>query len=197
MVSERLPSRLVLGLRAVLALFLGLTGLFMVLLAALLPRATVALIFVQPFIGFIVLDGLLCLIAAIRAARVHASKVLLLLAGLLDLAVAVAAIMLIPRVSEHGVTFLPLVAAWAIVLGLLELAWAKTARVLRGRPMLMATAGLSLAFGVFVYLSPPRDPMTTVWRFAVYFLLLGILRLLVTFRVQASLADPGEAAAVP
>src|SRR5215470_12891947 len=116
MASERLPSRLVLGLRALLALLLGLTGLFMVLLAAFLPRATVALI-VQPFTGFVVLDGLLCLIAAARAARVHASKVLLVLAGLLDLAVAVAAVALITRVSERGIAILPLVAAWAVIFG--------------------------------------------------------------------------------
>src|SRR5215510_8955870 len=101
MASERLPSRLILGLRALLALLLGLTGLFMVLLAAVLPRATVALI-IQPFTGFVVLDGLLCLIGAAKAARVHASKVLLILAGLLDLAVGVAAVSLIPRVSERG-----------------------------------------------------------------------------------------------
>jgi uncharacterized membrane protein HdeD (DUF308 family) len=196
MASERLPSRLILGLRALLALLLGLTGLFMVLLAAFLPRATVALI-VQPFTGFVVLDGLLCLIAAAKAARVHTSKVLLVLAGLLDLAVGVAAVALIPRVSERGIAILPLVAAWAVAFGLLELAWAATAHVLRGRPILMVTAVVSLAFGVLVYLWPPRDLMTAVWRLAVYFFFLGILRLLVTFRVQASVADPGEAAAVP
>jgi len=196
MASERLPSRLILGLRALLALLLGLTGLFMVLLAAFLPRASVALI-IQPFTGFVVLDGLLCLVGSAKAARVPMSKVLLFLAGLLDLTVGVAAVALIPRVSERGMAILPLVAAWAIIFGLLELAWAATVHVLRGRPILIVTAAFSLAFGVIVYVAPPRDLMTAVWRLAVYFFFLGILRLLVTFRVQASVADPGEAAAVP
>ena len=195
MANQRLASRLILGLRALLALLLGLTGLFMVLLAALLPRATVALI-IQPFTGFVVLDGLLCLIGAAKAARVHASKVLLILAGLLDLAVGVAAVALIPRVSERGIAILPLVAAWAVIFGLLELAWAATVHVLRGRPILLMTAAFSLAFGVIVYLAPPRDLITAVWRLAVYFFFLGILRLLVTFRVQASITEPGGAPAV-
>jgi hypothetical protein len=38
--------------------------------------------------------------------------------------------------------------------------------------------------------------MTAVWRLAVYFFLLGILRLLVTFRVQVPITEPGVAPAV-
>jgi hypothetical protein len=52
----------VLGLRAVLALLFGLTALFMIILAALFPRASTILI-VQFYAGFVLLDGLLCLAA--------------------------------------------------------------------------------------------------------------------------------------
>src|SRR5262249_61338396 len=97
MASEGLPRRLILGLRALLALLLGLTGLFMVLLAAVLPRATVALI-VQPFTGFTLLDGLLCLVAGARAARQRGAKILLLLIGLMGIGVAADALPLLPRV---------------------------------------------------------------------------------------------------
>ena len=195
MASERLPSRLILGLRALLALLLGLTGLFMVLLAALLPRASVALI-VQPFTGFALLDGLLCLIAGARAARQRGAKIFLLLIGLMEIGVAADALLLIPRVGERPQVILPLFVVWAVTLGLLELAWAFAARIQRGQGILVVTALFSIAFGLFAYVSPAGDLMTAVWRLAVYFFLLGILRLLVTFRVQAPIIESGAAPAV-
>jgi len=195
MANQRLASRLILGLRALLALLLGLTGLFMVLLAALLPRATVALI-VRPFTGFTLLDGLLCLVAGLSAARQHGVRIPLLLIGLMEIGVAADALLLIPRVGERPQVILPLFVAWAVTLGLLELAWAFAARVQRGQPILIVTALFSIAFGLFAYLSPVGDLMTAVWRLAVYFFVLGILRLLVTFRVQVPITEPGVAPAV-
>ena len=194
MTSEGLPSRLILGLRALLALLLGLTGLFMVLLAAFLPRASVALL-VQLFTGFTLLDGLLCLLAGAQSARRPAVKILLLLIGLMEVGVAADAFLLIPRVGDRPQVILPLFVAWAVTLGLLELAWAFAARVQRGLPILVVTAVFSIAFGLFAYLSPSGDLMTAVWRSAVYFFVLGILRLLVTFRVQAPITEPGRAPA--
>ena len=195
MANQRLASRLILGLRALLALLLGLTGLFMVLLAALLPRATVALI-VRPFTGFTLLDGLLCLVAGLSAARQHGVRIPLLLIGLMEIGVAADALLLIPRVGERPQVILPLFVAWAVTLGLLELAWAFAARVQRGQPILIVTALFSIAFGLFAYLSPAGDLMTAVWRLAVYFFVLGILRLLVTFRVQVPITEPGVGPAV-
>ncbi len=196
MASERLPTRLILGLRALLALLLGLTGLFMVILAAFLPHASVALT-VQLFTGFTLLDGLLCLVAGARAARrPTAAKALLLLIGLMEVGVAAEAFHLIPRVGERGQVILPVFVVWAVTLGLLELAWAFAARVQRGRVFLVVTALFSIAFGLFAYLSPRGDLMTAVWRFAVYFFLLGVLRLLVTFRAPAAITEPGVAPAV-
>jgi uncharacterized membrane protein HdeD (DUF308 family) len=195
MASEGLPSRLILGLRALLALLLGLTGLFMVLLAAFLPRASVALL-IQLFTGFTLLDGLVCLVAGAQGVRRPATRVILLLIGLMEAGVAADAFLLIPRVGERPQVILPLFVAWAVTLGLLELAWAFAARVQRGLPILVVTAAFSIAFGLFAYLSPSGDLMTAVWRAAVYFFLLGILRLLVTFRVQTPIIEPGGAPAV-
>jgi len=194
MASEPLPSRLILGLRALLALLLGLTGLFMVLLAAFLPHASVALV-VQAFTGFTLLDGATFLLASARAVRRRASIILLLI-GLMEIGVAADAFLLIPRVGDRPQVILPLFVVWAVTLGLLELAWSFAARVQRGQAILVVTAVFSIAFGLLAYFSPSGDLMTAVWRFAVYFFFLGILRLLVTFRVQTSIIEPGGAPAV-
>src|SRR5215470_4070755 len=193
MASEPLPSRLILGLRALLALLLGLTGLFMVLLAAFLPHASVALV-VQAFTGFTLLDGAIFLLASARAVRRRASIILLLI-GLMEIGVAADAFLLIPRVGDRPQVILPLFVVWAVTLGLLELAWSFAARVQRGQAILVVTAVFSIAFGLFAYLSPSGDLMTAVWRSAVYFFVLGILRLLVTFRVQAPITESGGAPA--
>ena len=55
----------------------------------------------------------------------------------------------------------------------------------RGRPILVATAVLSLAFGSLILGRPPRDLMTLVMHVAAYGILLGILRLIVATRLQS------------
>src|SRR5438093_3267879 len=82
-----LPGRLVLGLRALFALLFGLTALFMILLAALFPRASTILI-VQFYAGFVLLDGLLCLAAAARALMRPLPRSLVALEGVVEVVTA-------------------------------------------------------------------------------------------------------------
>ena len=49
----------------------------------------------------------------------------------------------------------------------------------------MATAVLSVAFGSLILGRPPQELMTVALSVAVYGLLLGILRLIVAFRLQS------------
>lgn len=187
--TEMLPGRLVLGLRALFALLFGLTGLFMIVLAAFLPRASTVLI-VQFFAGFVLLDALLCVVAAARAMMRSLPRSLVMLEGLVEVVTAIAAFVLIGRIGEQPRGFiLELVAAWAIVTGTLELGWSLSVNVFRGRPLLVAAALLSLAFGLSVLGWRPPDLVTAVWRLAVYVLVLGVLRLLVAFRLQGPPLD--------
>ena len=182
--ADVLPGRLVLGLRALFALLFGLTALFMILLAALFPRASTILI-VQFYAGFVLLDGLLCLAAAARAMMRPLPRSLIALEGVVEVVTAIAAFVLIanPDAQPRGFILL-LMAAWAILTGVLELGWGLSAHVSRGRGLLMAAALLSVAFGLLVVILGRPDLVTAVWRLAVYIVFLGLLRLLVTFRLQ-------------
>ena len=182
--ADVLPGRLVLGLRALFALLFGLTALFMILLAALFPRASTILI-VQFYAGFVLLDGLLCLAAAARAMMRPIPRSLIALEGVVEVVTAIAAFVLIanPDAQPRGFILL-LMAAWAILTGVLELGWGLSAHVSRGRGLLMAAALLSVAFGLLVVILGRPDLVTAVWRLAVYIVFLGLLRLLVTFRLQ-------------
>jgi len=182
--ADILPGRLVLGLRALLALLFGMTALFMIILAALLPRASTILI-VQFYAGFVLLDGLLCLAAAARAMMRPLPRSLIALEGVVEVVTAIAAFVLIANLDAQprGIILL-LMAAWAILTGALELGWGLSANISRGRGLIVAAALLSVAFGLIVLILGRPDLVTAVWRLAVYAVFLGLLRLLLTFRLQ-------------
>jgi uncharacterized membrane protein HdeD (DUF308 family) len=181
-----LPGRGVLGLRALLALLLGVTGFFMVVLAFLLPRTTTVLI-VQFFAVYALLDGLLCITAGARAMSKPLPRFLLVLEGLVEVATGIAAFVLLRSLGEgpRG-RILLLMAVWALVSGVLQLAWTFSVDIRRGRLLFVITAAVSVAFGLFMLASPPPDLLTAVWRLAVYILLIGVLRAVLTFRLQGS-----------
>lgn len=187
MATEVLPGRLVLGLRALLALLFALTALFMIVLAALVPRAS-AILIVQFFAGFVLLDGLLCATAAARAMMRPLPRALVALEGVVEVITAITAYVIISNLEARPRgQILQLVAAWAIVMGALELGWALSLRISRGRALLVLAGLLSVAFGIVMVGRWPPDLVAAVWRLAVYILFLGILRLLVTFRLRGML----------
>jgi hypothetical protein len=161
--ADILPGRLVLGLRAVLALLFGLTALFMIILAALFPRASTILI-VQFYAGFVLLDGLLCLAAVARAMMRPLPRSFVALEGVVEVVTAIAAFVLIGTLDAQP-------RGWILLL-------------------IIAGALLSVAFGIVVLSLGRPDLVTAVWRLAVYVVFLGLLRLLVTFRLQGAVAGP-------
>jgi uncharacterized membrane protein HdeD (DUF308 family) len=177
----RIGLRVVIAVRAFLALLLGVVGLFMVVLAVFLPGTTTVLV-VQLFAGYALLDGVLSIAAAARAVRQRLPSGLMVLEGLLEIGTAVAAFVLISGARPRGI--LALMAAWAVATGVLQLAWIFRLDVRRGRTLLVAAAALSVIFGVLLIGWRPPDLFTAVWRLAIYALLLGILRAAAAFRVQ-------------
>ena len=181
--DEVLPGRVLLAVRAFLALLLGVVGLFMVILAVFMPGTTAVLV-VQLFAGYALLDGLLSIAAAARAVRRALPRGLMALEGLVGVGTSIAAFVLISAHADRPRGILALIAAWALVTGALQMAWTFSIGISRGRALLAATAALSLAFGVLLLGWRPPDLLSAVWRLAMYALLLGILRLVVTFRLQ-------------
>lgn len=180
MTAEVLSGRLLMGLRTLLALLLGLVGIFMVLLAAFAPRTTTVL-GVQLFASYALLDGLLAIVAGARASRRVVARCFMVLEGLVEVGTAAAAFVLISGYEERPPEgLLPLIAMWAIVTGALQLGWTFSVDLRRGRLILAAEAALSLAFGVSLLGWRPPDLMTAVGRLALYVLLLGVLRLAAT-----------------
>src|SRR5574342_1367318 len=180
MTTEVLSARLVLGIRTALALLLGLAGVFLVVLAAFAPRTTTALV-VQLFAVYALLDGLLAVMAAMRAVKRVVPRCFMLVEGLVSIGTAIAAFLLVSGYGERPAGgLLALIATWALVTGALQLAWTFSVDLRRGRLLLAVVAAVSVAFGVCLLGWRPPDLQTAVWRLAVYALLLGILRLVAT-----------------
>lgn len=181
MTTEPLSGRVVLGVRTFLALLLGLVGFFMVVLAVFMP-ATTAVLVVRLFASYALLEGLLSLFAAAQAVRRALPRSLMVLEGLVDVATSVTAFILVQGGRPRGIQ--ALIAAWAIVTGLLQLGWTFSVDISRGRLVLALAAALTVAFGLSLLGFRPPDLLTAVWRLAVYAVVLGVLRLVVTFRLQ-------------
>jgi len=192
MASDPLSGRVALGVRSFLALLLGVVGFFMVVLAALMP-GTAAVLVVKLFAAYALLDGLLSIFIAAKGVRRAPPRFLMTLEGLVDVATSVTAFILVQGDRPHGL--LALIAAWAIVTGVLQLGWTFAIDVQRGRTVLAIAATLSVVFGLSLLGFRPPDLLSAVWRLAVYALLLGVLRLVVTLWLQGPVPvdSPGSA----
>jgi uncharacterized membrane protein HdeD (DUF308 family) len=164
---------------------LGLVGFAMIVLALFMP-ATTAVLVVRLFAAYALLNGLLALFAGTRAVNRALPRSLMILEGLVDVATAVTAFILVQGERPRGI--LALIAAWAIVTGLLQLGSTFSLDIQRGRVVLALAAALSVVFGLCLLGWRPPDLITAVWRLAVYAVVLGVLRLFATFRVQGRLA---------
>jgi uncharacterized membrane protein HdeD (DUF308 family) len=85
-----------------------------------------------------------------------------------------------------AVVLLYLVAAWAVVTGILEIAAAiSLRRVLEGEWLLALTGILSVVLGVALFAQPGAGLLASVWMIGVYALCAGLLMLWLGFRLRA------------
>jgi len=154
----------------------------MLLFAFWMPRITASLM-ATFFTGFALLDGLVALGAAAWGLAHGGRWRLLACKGLTGVAAGIA-VMLRPPGQRPGP--LAILAWWAIITGLLQAVETfSLGRGHEGRPYLAAIAVVSMAFGVLVLARPPQDLMTLAVQIAAFALLLGVLRLIVAFRLKS------------
>lgn len=173
------PVQWALTFRAILALLFGLSEGAMLLFAFWLPRISAALM-ATFFTGFATIDGLVALFAAAWGLTRGGRWRLLALKGLTGVVAGIMTVVAAPGSA------LAILAWWAIITGLIQ---AIEALVLRGgwqgRPLLVAIAILSVVFGVLILVRPPQDLVTLAVHVAAFGLLLGILRVMIAFRVRS------------
>jgi len=164
-----------LALRGVVAILFGL-------FTFAVPQVTVAALALL-FAAYAFVDGVFNLILAVRGGAGRERWWVLLFEGIIGIAVAAFTVAW-PVITV--LVLLYIVAAWAVITGILELAAAIRLRKQIEGEWLLALAGIaSLIFGVLLFLSPGIGAIVIAWWIGAYVFVFGILMLALAFRVRA------------
>ena len=164
---------------------ISLRGVFAVifgLIALLLPGVTLASL-VLLFGAYMVVDGALAIVAAVRAARQGERWGLLVFEGIADLAAAAIAF-LWPLATI--LAFVYLVGAWGIVSGVLLWAAALRLNLSHGRWLMALGGALSICWGFLLLMWPLVGAVVLAWWLGAYALVFGIALIMLGFRLHRS-----------
>ncbi len=163
---------------------LALRGLFAIIfgiLAFVLPGMTL-LTLVFLFGAYAIANGIFALIHAFSAPKGHPHVGELIFTGIISIAAGVLAFV------WPGITALSLVlliAAWAIVNGVFEIATAIRLRRVIAHEWLLALAGvLSVLLGIVIMLQPGAGALALVWWIGGFAIAFGVLLVALAFRVR-------------
>jgi uncharacterized membrane protein HdeD (DUF308 family) len=174
------------ALRGVLAILFGVV-------AILLPGPTLAAL-VLLFAAYMVVDGVLAIIAAVRAARRRERWGWLIFEGVVDLAAA-AIVFFFPIATI--LAFVMLMGAWAIVSGSVLWAAAFRLNLTHGRRLMAFGGIISVIWGFLLILWPGIGALAVTLWMGAYALIFGAALLVLAFRLRRRSHEAPPAGAVP
>jgi uncharacterized membrane protein HdeD (DUF308 family) len=163
----------------------GVLGILFGILAFAMPAAvmlSVALLFG----AYCLVDGVLAIVAAARAAKARDRWGLLLLEGVLNLVMAAIAV-LFPASAVLAYVFVT--AFWAILTGGLMLGAAFRLAVPHGRWWLALGGIVSVVFGVLLAIAPLAGALVLTWWLGAYAVAFGAVMLVLAFRLRRQRAS--------
>jgi len=163
-----------LALRGVFAIIFGL-------IAWLRPGITLyALVLLFGAYSFV--DGIFGVAAAVRAAERHTRWGWLLVEGIAGIVTGIIAFV-VPGIT--ALVLLYLIAAWALVTGVLELiAGFQLRGHLANEWLLLLGGAASIIFGVILIVHPGAGALALIWLIGSYAIIFGILILWLAFRLR-------------
>jgi len=172
---------------------LVLRGVFAVafgILAFVKPDITLAAL-VLVFGAYALINGLFTLGVTMRAPKGMPGKGMLVLLGLLGVAAGVLTFFY-PGIT--ALSLLIVIAWWAILTGIFEIAAAvKLRQELSNEWLLILSGVLSVAFGVLLIAKPNAGALSIIWLIGVYAVFYGILLLTLAFRLKGLVSPPRTA----
>ena len=169
----------------------GLAAVIFGLLAFAWPGITL-LTLIWLFGAFALVNGILSLVLATKAPKGYPRFGSLILGGLLGILAGLLTFVM-PGITALGL--LILIAAWALVTGILEIVAAiKLRKAITGEWMLILTGLASVAFGILLMLRPAAGALVMVLWIGAYALVFGILLFVLALKMR-SLGKAGFTAA--
>jgi uncharacterized membrane protein HdeD (DUF308 family) len=171
----------------------GLVALAFGVAALLWPRITLTAM-VLLFGAFVLVDGVAMLVEAIRGR--HANRALS--RGLFAVAGIAAGILTLVWPGITTLALLFVIAAWAFVTGLIEIAAAiRLRRELEGEWLLILSGVLAIGFAVALAVSPGTGALAITWLIGWFAMLLGGVRLVLAWRLRQVEHELGRVVAPP
>ncbi|HEY2446521.1 MAG TPA: HdeD family acid-resistance protein [Rhizomicrobium sp.] len=170
----------------------GVIGILFGIIAFIVPAVTM-LSLVIVFSAYMLADGVLAIIAAVRAAQRHNRWGLLALEGIIDIAAGVLALVW-PGLTV--IAFVLLVAVWALASGGMMIAGAFQVRTDHGRWWLVLGGVASVIYGALLILAPLLGAVVLTWWIGAYAVVFGALLLAFAFKLRSLHNNEGHAAAV-
>ena len=165
----------------------GLAAILFGILAFAWPGITLFVLIIF-FGAYMLVDGIFAIVAAVRVAREEARWWLLLLEGILGV---VAGIVTFFWPGLTALALLYLIAAWAIVTGIMEIVEAiRLRQEIVGEWALILSGALSVIFGVLLVVIPARAGLLSLtWLIGIYAVAFGVLLVILAFRVRNALSS--------
>ena len=166
----------------------GLFGIIFGLIALFAPGLTLIALVIL-FGAYSLVDGVFGVVAAVRAAEAHHRWGWLLVEGIAGILTGIITFVW-PGIT--AIVLLYLIAAWAIVTGVLELiAAARLRGQIANEWMLLLAGAASIIFGLILITRPAAGALALIWLIGIYALVFGILVLILAFRLRGHAAAPG------
>ncbi len=162
-------------------LFRGIVAILFGILTLVWPKLSLTVL-VLLFGIFAVVSGITAVAAALRNTREQGWG-LLLFEGIVGILAGVVALVW-PGIT--ALAFLYLLAAWAIITGILEFIAPLSFPMSGGRAVLMVLAGVvSVVFGVLLAFQPASGLLAVVWLIGIYAIVIGVLYIVAYFESRS------------
>jgi uncharacterized membrane protein HdeD (DUF308 family) len=171
----------------------GIFAILFALIAFFWPGATI-LSLVLFFSAYMLVDGVLGIVAAVRAASNNQRWGLLVLEGILNILVGVIAFVM------PGLTvlfFITLMAVWSLITGILMVVAAFRLNPAYGRGWLIFSGIVSVLFGVALLIAPLVGAVVLTWWLGAYALVFGVTLLMLAFKLKGRKDDSIGGTAAP
>src|SRR5215217_9086089 len=158
----------------------GVMGIIFGIIALVMPAATM-LSLVLVFAAYMLVDGILGIVSAVRAARHRDKWIWLTLEGVLNIVTAALAVLL-PGLTV--VVFVLLIAFWALLSGGLMLGAAFRLKADHGRGWLVFGGMASIIYGILLLVAPVIGALVLTWWIGAYALVFGVGLLILAFKLR-------------
>jgi uncharacterized membrane protein HdeD (DUF308 family) len=155
----------------------GVAALLFGILAFIWPGLTVLVLF---WGAYALVDGILALIAFFRTAHDHRWG--LLLEGVADIAAGIVTFL---WPGPTAMVLLYIIAAWALVTGVLELVAAvRLRKFIHDEWWLVLSGVASILLGIVLIMAPGAGALALIWLIAAYSIVFGVLMLALALRLR-------------